>query len=668
MPLPFNPFPPFEQMGPEHYAEIGLKCGLEVHQQLLTETKLFCRCPAGQYSDEYDAEILRHMRPTLSELGEYDGTALMEKKTRKHIHYRLNHHTVCTYEFDDTPPFFLNDQALDIAIELALLLQLNRVSEIHIARKQYLDGSIPTGFQRTTILGVDGWMPYGKDRTIHVRQLGLEEDSCREVSDVGHDRTYIADRLGMPLIEVVTEAEMKTPQEVAEVCQIIRKLCRSTRKVRTGYGATRQDVNVSVRGGTRVEIKGVPQIPRIPRLIYNEAMRQCSLLNIRHMLLERGVTPETFKWYAHDVSDIIHRHTDRPLNSLIDRRLLVRCVTLKKFAGLMNEQTQEHTTFAREFSDRVRVIACLTRLPNIVHSDSASELIHSTDWRDLRKHVSADPDDLLILVWGDQADTQRACDEIAIRAHEATVGIPNDTRQAHKDGTNGFERVLPGAERMYPDTDLPPICITPERVDRIAAQLPEYVWAREDRYLDLGVPPVLIERLALSPCAPLFDRLVSELRTSPTLAAIVLIERFTSLRRAGLDPEVLTDDVVYEVFRAVSEKRLAVEGILPVIKRMVPHVRADRSRMDEPAQLVTDTLADLSMAPPAPDDVVGTISRAIDMTKGVGRPFPSEEARCRYLMGHLMDTLLGCIPGTELCRTLMQQAAATAVAPASPNN
>lgn len=655
MSLPFDPFPPFEQMEPEHYAEIGLKCGLEVHQQLLTDTKLFCRCPAGRYSDEYDAEILRHMRPTLSELGEYDGTALMEKKTRKHIHYRLNHQTVCTYEFDDTPPFFLSDQALDSAIELALLLRLNRVSELHIARKQYLDGSIPTGFQRTTILGVDGWIPYGQHRRIDIRQLGLEEDSCREVSDIGHDRTYIADRLGMPLIEVVTEAQMKTPQEVAEVCQIIRKLCRSTGKVRTGYGATRQDVNVSVRGGTRIEIKGVPQIPRIPRLIYNEAMRQCSLLNIRHMLTERGVTPDSFRWEADDVTDFINKYDDRPIHSVIDKGLRIKCVLLRGFAGLFNQQTQEHTRFAREFSDRVRVIACLTKLPNIVHSDSGADLLTARDWQDLGRHMKAEKNDELVLVWGDEADTRRACEEIALRAHEATIGIPNDTRQALKDGTNGFERVLPGAERMYPDTDLPPIKITEDRVERINSQLPEYIWDREDRYRDIGVPRVLIERLALSPRAGLFDRLITDLEVTPTLAAIVLIERFTALRRAGFDTAVLTDDVLFEVFRACKENRLAVEGIVPVIKRLVQIVHAECFRAEVPAdRLVADAMSDLSIAPAEASEVSNALATAISNAASVRRPFADEQSRHRYLMGQLMNTLRGCVPGCDLCRSLTQ--------------
>jgi len=369
--MPYE-FKPFESMTPEDYDAIGLKCGLEVHRQIFTRTKLFCRCPAGRYTSEYDAEILRHMRPTLSELGEYDGTALMEKKTRKNIHYRIHRDTVCTYEFDDTPPFFMADDALDIAIEHALLLRLNMVSELHIARKQYLDGSIPTGFQRTTILGVDGWIPY-KDRRIGIRQLGLEEDSCREVSDIGHDRVYRTDRLGMPLIEVVTEADMRTPEEVAEVGQIIRRLCRSTGKVRTGYGAVRQDVNVSVTGGTRIEIKGVPQLWRIPRLIYNEARRQWSLLQIRDELNRRGVTEDSLDVEVAEVTRIIAKPQYEPIRAALADGLMVRCVRLGNFGGLLNEPTQENTAFAKEFSDRIRVIACLTQLPNMVHSDAASD-------------------------------------------------------------------------------------------------------------------------------------------------------------------------------------------------------------------------------------------------------------------------------------------------------
>ncbi len=282
-------YTPRRETKPQTYAKLGFKCGLEVHQQLKTEKKLFCNCPAGKYHEhqDYDAEIVRHMRPTLSELGEYDGTALMEFKTRKIVVYRIKNETTCTYEIDDTPPFLLNRQALEIAMEVALLLKTNIVGEFHITRKQYLDGSIPTGFQRTGILGIEGEIPLSKKK-VRIIQLSLEEDSCREMSDIGHTRIYSTDRLGMPLIETVTYPDMLTPDEAAEAGHYIRFLTRSTGKVRTGIGAAREDVNVSISGGTRVEIKGVAHIAWIPELVHNEAFRQKALLEIRKELQKRS--------------------------------------------------------------------------------------------------------------------------------------------------------------------------------------------------------------------------------------------------------------------------------------------------------------------------------------------------------------------------------------------
>ena len=641
-------FKSFENMTAADYAEIGFKSGLEVHQQLLTATKLFCRCPAGRYSNNYDAEILRHMRPTLSELGEYDGTALMEKKTRKNIFYRLQRDTVCTYEFDDTPPFLMSDEALDIALELGLLLRLNMISELHIARKQYLDGSIPTGFQRTTIVGVSGWIPY-KDRRIDIRQLGLEEDSCREVADAGHDRVYITDRLGTPLIEVVTEPQMVTPRETAAVCRIIGLLCRSTHKVRRGYGATRQDVNVSVRGGTRIEIKGVPQIWRIPRLVYNEARRQCALLSIRDELRRRGVTAERFQYSVHDVTRSCSKVLYLPVRTALDRGLGVRCVVLRGFAGMLNRQTQEHTTFATEFSDRVRVIACLNELPNIVHSDTAAESLAARDWKHLRKRTEARDEDVLVLVWGDELDTQTACEEIAIRAREATVGVPNDTRQALKDGTNGFERVLPGAERMYPDTDLPPIEIRPERLDRVRQGLPPYVWDRIARYRREGLPKDVIERLAISRYADLYERVVDELGVNAVFAAVVLEQRIKAKRRAGLPVDRLTDALLFEIFRAHADGRLARHGVFEVIAWLArtPHDG------QPPADAVSEALDELNVQPL--DDVALTRAIVAGLNKFPSGKFKTSEKRFRKAMGALSKSLPACIEGRWLWERLRRE-------------
>ena len=569
-------FKPFEEMTPDDYEKIGFKSGLEIHQQLYTEKKLFCRCPAGKYNHEVNAEILRHMRPTLSELGEYDGTALMEFKTRKEIIYQINRDTVCTYEMDDTPPFEINEEALDKAIAIGLMLKCNMIDEIHIARKQYLDGSIPTGFQRTTIFGVDGGIPY-KDRKINIIQISLEEDSCREVSDIGHTRVYNTDRLGMPLIETVTAPEMKTPFEVMEVGETLRTLVRSTGLGRTGAGAAREDVNVSINGGTRIEIKGVPSLKRIPRLTYNEALRQWNLLRIKDELARRGITKDTIRTKKDIVTKVLKKADYQPIKNAIAEKKVVGCVTLRGFKDLLRWQTQTDTFFSKEFSDRVRVIACLYVLPNIIHSDSTGETIYVSEWQAVKKYVGAKENDTIVLVWGDEKDVETAMNEIENRAVEATLGVPSETRQALKDGTTGFERILPGPERMYPDTDLPPKKISNERIEKIRQTLPEYFWDRENWYRSLKLPEDVIRPLAISKYAVLFKRLVNELKVDPIAASVALIQYPKRLKKKHLNPDKLTEEIIYDIFVKFKKGEIAREGILLLMEA----VASEDGKLDE---------------------------------------------------------------------------------------
>ncbi|MCF8241262.1 MAG: Glu-tRNA(Gln) amidotransferase subunit GatE [Melioribacteraceae bacterium] len=627
-------FKPFEQMTDEDYAEVGFKSGLEIHQQLLTDKKLFCRCPAGLYSDKYDAEILRHMRPTLSELGEYDGTALMEFKTKKNIIYRINRDTVCTYEMDDTPPFLINDQALDISIEIGLLYGCNIVDEIHITRKQYLDGSIPTGFQRTAVFAVDGKIPY-KDREIEIVQLSIEEDSCREVNDTGHQRIYVADRLGMPLIETVTGPNMKTPVEVAEVGKILSNLVRSTHKVRRGIGAARQDVNVSVDGGTRIEIKGVPRLPMIPLLTYNEAMRQWNLLRLREELKRRGITPGTFEAESYDITGLIKHPNYLPLEKAVEQNLKIKCVVLKGFKDLLHWQTQTDTYFSKEISDRIRVIACLTTIPNLAHSDSKGDNLISSEWRLVKKTVGAGDDDTMVLVWGDEDDTDTAVKEIIIRAKEAATGIPSETRQALSDGTNGFERILPGADRMYPDTDLPPIMIAPERIKLIRMRVPELYWVREKWYAELGIPEDTRRPLAISQFAELFKQLVNEKNINPTLAAVTIIQFPKRLKRKGYDINLITEEMFSEIFDAYSLKLISRDGILPVLKKSLIRGKFYPEMLPKPR---------------TKNEIDNIIRESIDAVNGL--KINNDEKRKDIIMGEVMNRLRVSISGEEISRVL----------------
>ena len=633
-------FKSFLEMTDQDYADLGLQVGLEIHQQLLTEKKLFCRCPSGLYSEEYDAEILRHMRPTLSELGEYDGTALMEYKTKKEIIYQINHKSVCTYEMDDTPPFEINQQALDIALQIAIMLNYKLVSEIHIARKQYLDGSIPTGFQRTTIVGIDGWIPYG-DRKIGLIQLGLEEDACREVSDIGHQRIYLTDRLGMPLIEMVTKPDMKTPHEAAQVANILRWSVRSTGRVRTGIGAARQDVNVSIKGGTRVEIKGVHRIPLIPKLIYNEALRQFSLLKIKEELRRRGVTADTFQASSHEVTHILADTSWDPILRALQRKEKIYCVNLKGFKGILSYPIQTGKVFSREISDRVRVIACLTRLPNILTSESFEETIESYIWQKIHKSMRISNNrDAQILVWGLKEDVNTAVAEIKIRAREACIGVPSETRQAQVDGTNGFERILPGPNRMYPDTDLPPLDINEQRINTIEKNVPKALWERKTEYRRIGLPEHLIVPIASSPRANLFESLVARSEIQPVRIARLLFEKIKDWQRNELPIEKLSDSTWNLLFNYVIKQPVLIEKLEDIIEMYLKSDPPDLEK--ELTRFLSSHISE--------KDILKMIDK---IYKKESPETVAREKKERWLMGKVMNHYRGYVPG-HVVRKMIQ--------------
>lgn len=504
---------------PDTYKQLGFKCGLEIHQQLKTEKKLFCRCPAGLYQkpDDYNAELLRHMRPTLSELGEYDGTALMEFKTRKNIFYRVKNESACTYDFDDTPPFVLNREALEGAMKIALMLKCNIVGELHITRKQYLDGSIPTGFQRTAIVGIEGEIPL-ENKKIRLIQLSIEEDSCREISDIGHERIYSTDRLGMPLIETVTYPDMLTPDEAAEAGQYLRFLTRSAAVVNTGIGAARQDVNVSVTGGTRVEIKGVAHIKWIPELTHNEAFRQKALLTIQEKLKSRFPEPEAWSPVSMEITNDVRPEIFAEAAADDFRAWAVK---LPGFGGLLSFFTSPGRVFADEISDRLKVIACLEK-PNMVHAEETKLPLSDKEGAAVTKALQPDADDAWLVLAGPAADMPTALETVEERCRLAFTGVPNETRKSLPDGTTLFERVLPGPDRMYPDTDSAPIPIAEEMIDTLRGTLPDEISERIAQLNAWKIPRDTYTYLLSRNLYPLLKELIEEVHLPPVFAGTLL--------------------------------------------------------------------------------------------------------------------------------------------------
>jgi len=572
---------PRKQTPSDVYAELGFMSGLEIHQQLKTQKKLFCHCPAGIYQKpgQYDAELIRHMRPTLSELGEYDGTALMEFKTKKNITYRIANRTTCTYDVDDTPPFKLNREALEIALEIALLLKTNIVGELHITRKQYLDGSIPTGFQRTAIVGIEGQIPI-KNKTVRVIQLSLEEDSCREVSDIGHVRIYTTDRLGIPLIETVTYPDMKTPDEVAEAAHYIRFLTRSTGKVRTGIGAAREDVNVSIQGGTRVEIKGVAHISLIPELTHNEAFRQKSLLEIRKELLFRMPDSRNWKIRSMILNNAVLKNPSEIIREALARKEQLVAVNLPGFQHMLSFFNQPGCTFADEISDRLKVIAGIEK-PNMIYADEKEDRNGSENFEAIRDLLQVQEQDAQILFWGPEADIQTGLETIVERCRLAFAGVPNETRKSMPDGTTLFERVLPGPNRMYPDTDSAPISINQELIDRIQNHLPKGVDQRLQQLQEWQVPPDAFHYLLRNNLIPWLERIALDFKVEPKFAATLLAHRLKHLQGQVQPDRPFDFQRIYDLFAFIHEQNLQLAIIFDMLPVAYEHPGLDfRSVLD----------------------------------------------------------------------------------------
>ncbi len=618
---------------PSLYEALGFRCGLEVHQQLKTDKKLFCRCPARQYQDgeAYDAQLVRHMRPTLSELGEYDGTALMEFKTKKNIIYRIKGETACTYDIDDTPPFAINRNALAIATEIALLLGSQLVGELHIARKQYLDGSIPTGFQRTAIVGIDGEIPL-RNKTVRIIQLSIEEDSCREVSDIGHERIYSTDRLGMPLIETVTYPDLLTPDEAAEAAQQIRYLNRSTGHVRVGIGAGREDVNVSIEGGTRVEIKGVQHIRWIPELTHNEAFRQKALLAIRTQL--QSNIADTSLWTIQT----------QPLDSKANWTWLSRndapeamvAINLPGFAGILSHFCSPNRCFADELSDRVKVIACIDK-PNLVHSERRDSSLDAVDWNHVRTVLASQPADGQVVVWGPQSDIAMAIETVQERCQMAFDGVPNETRKALADGTTLFERVLPGADRMYPDTDSAPIPIDEAAIERIRAALPPSIVESQHQMRAWKIPtdcqPFILKRALF----PILASLVGDHGFDPIFAGTLLGHR---LRAVNGDRPV-EGAWILTLAQEMRQRDLQIELIQSLLPIAYENPQATLDELLHQCgyfKLSQQTLCDR----------LGTLRRTFKPSKRRR----NAHAQRNWLMGQLRPYALGNVPLAALAKQI----------------
>jgi len=546
------------------YEKLGLKVGLEIHQQLDTKYKLFCKCPTTLREDEPDIIIVRKLRPTQSELGEVDPAALFEFKRGRIYVYESYDDTVCLVEHDEEPPHDLNPEALEIALEIALMLNAKPVDEVHVMRKIVIDGSNTTGFQRTAIIAMGGYVEDGQDK-IGIKTICLEEEAARKIKEEGNKVYYRLDRLGIPLIEIATSPDIKSPEQARRVALKIGMLMRATGRVKRGLGTIRQDLNVSIKDGARIEIKGVQDLNLIPKIIELEVQRQINLLKIREELKKRELREEDLKYEFHNITKVFRNTKSKLVRKLLSRGAVALAVKLPKFAGLLGMEIQPNRRLATEMSDRAKFWG---GVGGIIHTDELPKYgITEKEVEELKRAVAASSEDAVVLVLDERDKCEEALKAVVDRAREALKGVPEETRAANPDGTTRYSRPMPGAARMYPETDVRPIPISKELIEAIKSKLPEPIEVKIDKLVKTyGISRKLAEELADSLHIELFEKIVRETGAPAKLVASTLEYTLKSLKHEGVTVEKITESHLIQVFKLIAGGRVAKEAIPEVLK------------------------------------------------------------------------------------------------------
>jgi glutamyl-tRNA(Gln) amidotransferase subunit E len=534
------------------YKAIGLVAGIEIHQQLDTGEKLFCHCPTTlRETPDHNGEFFRYLRATVSEMGEIDRAAQEEMKHDRRFQY-FTYDTTCLVENDEEPPAPLNNEALSICLTIAKMFGMKPVPQVHTMRKLVIDGSNTSGFQRTALVAFRGALPNGA----HIETICLEEEAAQRVKD----EVFSLDRLGIPLVEITTSPDMRTPEDVQAVAEYIGMVLRSTGKVKRGLGTIRQDVNISIAKGARVEIKGVQELDLIAEVVRREVLRQHNLLSIRDELMKRGAKVEITKGV--DVTSLFNDTK----STVLKKAKKIHALALKGFGGLLGHEIQPERRLGSEMSDYAKKCG----VGGIFHTDELPAYgITAEEVTRIRSHLSAGEQDCVVLVAG-ASEKQATCaiNQVILRARLALSDrpVPEETRKMLESGSSSYMRPLPGAARMYPETDVLPVMIDNARWESVT--IPELLTSKAERFVQAyGIEKNYAIQLASSEKLPLFDRAVQE-GIKPKLAAFTILSTLTELRRDGVDIKKIPDQAFLDIWHAV-DKGIAAKEAIPEIFRLI---------------------------------------------------------------------------------------------------
>jgi len=617
-------------------AKINLKVGLEIHQQIASSTKLFCSCSNFE-SKEFPSEFVRKLRPTQSELGQVDAAALFEFQKAKTIRYRANNESACLVETDEEPPHEVSNDALDIALTISALLRSRVLDEVHVMRKIVIDGSNTAGFQRTMIVALGGELSAGSLK-VGVQGISLEEDAARLLGEVEGVREYGLDRLCVPLVEVALAPISGSAKEAQDVALALGRLMRSTKKVARGLGTIRQDVNVSIIGGKVVEVKGVQKLDLIGKVVEFEAQRQLALVKISEELRKRGVKQTDFDIEPLELTEMFESSKNAVIKKALASNGCVYGLRMKGLGGLLGYEPQEGVRLGRELADLVRFYG----LGGLFHSDELPAYgITEDDVIVVKKRLQIKGDDAFILLSGPRSNISVAMDALIDRAKYALVGVPAETRGPTPEGKTRFIRPRPGSARMYPETDIPPIVITKETIERVQNSLPQSWEAQIEYYANkYQLSTKLAVQVYDSDYADLFEGIASATKVQPSFIAATLTEMIVGIAREGFDTSRISSEQIKEIFDKVEKGEFAKESVQPILESLAK----------EEVSSVSDAVNKLAIRSISSEELGKIISKTINDNSALIKQ--RGEDAFKALMGTVMAQVRGRADGQLVSKTL----------------
>ena len=618
--------------------KIGLRVGLEIHQQLATQRKLFCNCSPLE-TNEFTDKFSRKLRASKSELGEYDPAAIFESKKSKRMIYYTNPTNCCLVEKDEEPPHELDTDAKNIAILIACSLKSNIFNEMYTMRKTVIDGSNTSGFQRTMMVSQGGILDV-EGKKIGVQSICLEEDAARLLADRETERDFSLDRLGIPLVEIALEPVSAGPSEMRKIALSLGRLLRTTRRVNRGLGSIRQDVNVSVGGSGVVEVKGVQQLDQLEKVVEYEAKRQHGLLLISEKLKKLELEKISRQDDVFDVTELMKNCKSKIIQKSLEDKASIKAIKIKNFAGMFSYSPYEEIRLGKELGQLVRFFG----IGGVFHSDELPNYgIDNSDVDKLKKLLQTKENDSFIILAGQDFKIDSAIDSIINRINDAKIGVPAETRLATQTGETVYLRPRSGASRMYPETDIPPIIVTENEINFAKKNIPKS-WDESLKELQkkYELNSQLAEQIFDSEYLELFENICADKKSSPNFIASILCSTITNLERQGLNSTLLKPGEIIRTFELLTQGKITKESIEIIFEQI----------MSGKIHSVDEVIRNVSMITISEDELVSILDKIIRENLDIIKKQGSHSIG--ILMGIVMKSLRGKASGEKINKLLQK--------------